>query len=145
MWVYVIISVRPASWPSVWHGKNFNVAIFSGTMNVVDVKLCMMVLLIEHHPFIPLSLYACYIHWKDHAQHDLCGFSVYSREMLSMFLVHQVSVLVKNFHIRIFSDIINMINVKVYMKVLFIEIFLFMLFSVILTIYYQGHSSIKSF
>ena len=42
-----MISVRPASWVIVWHGKNFNVAIFLDTINVINVKLCLMVLLIE--------------------------------------------------------------------------------------------------
>ena len=36
-------------------GKNFNVAIFSDTIIMINVKLCMMVVLIELYPFIPLS------------------------------------------------------------------------------------------
>ena len=35
-----------AGWVIVQCGKNFNVAIFLDTINVVNVKLCMMVLLI---------------------------------------------------------------------------------------------------
>ena len=34
-------------------GKNMNVAIFSDTMNIIKVKVCMMVVLIELYPFIP--------------------------------------------------------------------------------------------
>ena len=33
-------------------GKSLNVAIFSDTINMINVKLCMMVVLIEHYPFI---------------------------------------------------------------------------------------------
>ena len=33
--------------------KNFNAAIFSDTIDVIDVKLCMMVLLIEFYLIIP--------------------------------------------------------------------------------------------
>ena len=36
--------------------KNFNTAIFSDTIDVIDVKLCMMVLLIELYLFISLSV-----------------------------------------------------------------------------------------
>ena len=37
-------------------GKNFNVAIFSDTINMINVKLCMMVVLIEFYPFILLPV-----------------------------------------------------------------------------------------
>ena len=37
-------------------GKNFNVAIFLGIINVMYIKLCMMALLIELYPFKPLSV-----------------------------------------------------------------------------------------
>ena len=40
--------------------QKLNVTIFLDTMNVINVKLCMMVLLIEFDPFIPLSV-ACII------------------------------------------------------------------------------------
>ena len=36
--------------------QNFNIVIFSDTINVLNVKLCMMVELIEFYPFIPLSV-----------------------------------------------------------------------------------------
>ena len=45
MWVYVMISVKPAGWLSVC-SKNF-VAIFLNTINMIHVKLCMMVALTE--------------------------------------------------------------------------------------------------
>ena len=41
---------------TVLHDKNFNVAIFSDTINVINVKLCMMVLLIKLYQFIVLSV-----------------------------------------------------------------------------------------
>ena len=48
-----------------------------------------------------------------------------SREIIDMFLVGQVSGLVENFNIGIFSDTINGINVKLCMMVLNIELHLF--------------------
>ena len=51
-----MISVRPASRVIVQSGKNFNIAIFSDAGNMVNVKLCMIVLLIELYLFIPLSV-----------------------------------------------------------------------------------------
>ena len=36
--------------------KTFNIGIFSDSINVVNVKLCMMVQLIELYLFIPLSV-----------------------------------------------------------------------------------------
>ena len=50
-----MISVRPAGHMSV-RGKNLNVAIFSDILKIINVKLCMVVVLIEHYPFIPLSV-----------------------------------------------------------------------------------------
>ena len=44
---------RPAGRVSVC-GKSFNVAIFSDTRNMINVKLCMMVVLVEFYLFIPL-------------------------------------------------------------------------------------------
>ena len=51
---YVMISVRLSECPFV--AETLNDAIFSDTLNMINVKLCMMVVLIEHYPFIPLSL-----------------------------------------------------------------------------------------
>ena len=48
----VMISVRSVS----VCGKNFNVAIVSDTLNMINVKSRLMVVLIELHPFIPLSV-----------------------------------------------------------------------------------------
>ena len=64
-----------------------------------------------------------------------------SREIIHMFWVDQVSVLVKNFNIGIFSDTINAINVKLCMMVL-PELYLIVILSVTFTLF-QGHSSIK--
>ena len=35
--------------------RNLNIAVFSDTLNVINVKPCMMVLFIELYPLIPLS------------------------------------------------------------------------------------------
>ena len=55
MWVSVMISVRLAGPLSIC-GIHFDVGIFSDTTDVVNIKLCIMVVLIEVYPFIPLSV-----------------------------------------------------------------------------------------
>ena len=55
----------------------------------------------------------------------VCVTDVYSREMIHMFLVGQASGLFKNFNIGIFSDTINVINVKLCMGVLLIKLYPF--------------------
>ena len=59
-----------------------------------------------------------------------------------MFLVCQVSGLVENVNTGIFSDTVNVINAKLYMLLLLIELCLFIPLSVTLTIF-QGHSNIE--
>ena len=56
--VYVMINVGPAGQPGdfVRRGKNINVAIFSDTINVINVKLCLILPLIELYLFIPFRL-----------------------------------------------------------------------------------------
>ena len=58
--ISVMISVRRAGQPASRLsacGKNFNVAIFLDAVNVINVKLCLVVVLIELYPFIiPLSV-----------------------------------------------------------------------------------------
>ena len=61
-----------------------------------------------------------------------------------MFLLSQVSGLVKNFNIEIFSDTINVINVKRCMMVLLIELHVFIPLSVTWTIF-ESHSTVKQF
>ena len=61
-----------------------------------------------------------------------------------MVWVGQVSGLVKNFNTGIFSDTINVINVKLCMMVLHTELYLFITLSVILTLF-QNHSSVKQY
>ena len=56
MLVYVMISAGLSGQVIVWCGKNFNVGIFSNIINVMNVKLCMMVLFIEFHLFELLSV-----------------------------------------------------------------------------------------
>ena len=66
MWAYVMISVRPAdSLLIVQRSKNFNIDIFSDAINVINVKLCMMVLLIELFEIL-LSQKPCVIGQKTH-------------------------------------------------------------------------------
>ena len=59
-------------------------------------------------------------------------------------LVGQVSGLFGNFNIAIFSDTINWINVKLCMKVLHIELYMFITCSVTLALF-KGHSNLKQF
>ena len=61
-----------------------------------------------------------------------------------MCLNNQVSELVKNFNIGIFSDAINMITVKLCTMAVLTGLYLFMLLSVTLTIF-QCNSSVKHF
>ena len=58
-------------------------------------------------------LYGCYMHETNYAQYD-CVTGVYSREIINMFFVSQVSGLVESFDTGIFSDTINVINIKVF-------------------------------
>ena len=51
-----MISVEQASWKIVRMAKTFIVAIFLDTVNVINVKLFMMILLIELDLFIALSV-----------------------------------------------------------------------------------------
>ena len=57
-----------------------------------------------------------------------------------MFFLGQLSGLVINFNIGIYSDTLTVINVKLCMMVLLIELYLYMPLSVTITIF-QGHSS----
>ena len=61
-----------------------------------------------------------------------------------MFFASQLSGLVENFNTGIFSEKINVINVKLCMKALHIELYLFITLSVSLTLF-QGHCSVKQF
>ena len=83
-------------------------------------------------------LHGCYIHLKGYAQYDLCDAGVYSREIINMFFVGQV------FRLGIYSDTINMVNVKLCMMVQLIELYLFIPLSVTLTVY-KGHSNVEQF
>ena len=51
-----MISDETAARVTVRRGKNFNVAIFSDTINVINDKICMIVLLIELYLSIPITL-----------------------------------------------------------------------------------------
>ena len=50
---------------------------------------------------VVLTLYSCYIHWKDCLQYTLCDSSVYLRQMIYRFLVSWMSGLVENRNIAI--------------------------------------------
>ena len=47
----------------------------------------------------------------------ICTTGVYSRQIINMLFICQVCGLVENFNFRIYSDIINVINVKLCMMV----------------------------
>ena len=53
--ICVMLAGHPAGRVSVC-GKNFNVAIFLDTIDIINVKLCMMVAFIEVYPFTPFSV-----------------------------------------------------------------------------------------
>ena len=67
-----------------------------------------------------------------------------SREIIYLFSVGEMSGLVENFNTGIFSDTIDVINVKLCMMALHIELYLFGTFLVTFTLF-QGHSSVKQF
>ena len=83
-------------------------------MSEISVANCMFWILV----LCGSMLCGCYIQSKNHAQYDLFGSGMYSREEINMFLVGQVSGLVENFNIGIFSDTINVINVQLCIMVL---------------------------
>ena len=56
-------------------------------------------------------------HLKYIAQYDLCDSGVYSREIINMLFICQVSWLVENFIIWIFLDTIDVIYVRLCMMV----------------------------
>ena len=66
---------------------------------------------------------------------------MYSREIINMFFISQVSGLVENVNIGIYSDTINVINVKLHDGTT-IELYLLIPLLVTLTII-QGHSNVK--
>ena len=68
-------------------------------------------------------------------QNVMTDSGVCSREIINMFLVGQVSGLVENFNIGIFSDTMNVIHVKLCI----IELYLFITLSMTFTLV-QGHS-----
>ena len=71
----------------------------------------------------------------------MCDSGVYSREISDTFFVGHMSVLVKNFNIRIFPGTINVINVKLRIMVLLIRLYLF----IPLLAIFQGHSNVRQF
>ena len=50
-----MISVWPSRGVIVQHSKNFDIAIFLGTINMVNVKLCMIVPMVVWWWLFPLS------------------------------------------------------------------------------------------
>ena len=69
---------------------------------------------------------------------------MYSREIINMFFISKVSRLVENIDGGIYLDTINVINIKLSMMTLHIELYLFIPFSVTLIVF-QVHSSVKQF
>ena len=69
-------------------------------------------------------LYGSYIHWDDHAQYELCDWCEFKGDNLHV-LFCQMSGLVENFNTGIFSDTINVINIKLCMMVPHINLYLF--------------------
>ena len=65
----------------------------------------------------------------------ICVTGVYSRGIINMFFMCQVTGLVRNFNIGIYSDTTNVINVKLCMMVLLIEFYLFIPLSVTVIIF----------
>ena len=58
---------------------------------------------------------------KGYAIYDFCDSGIYSRVIINMFFVGQVSGLLENFNIWIYSNTISVIKVKLYMILLLSE------------------------
>ena len=71
----------------------------------------------------------------------ICMSLVYSRQVNNRIFSSQVCGLVENLNISIYSDTVNVINVKLCMMALLIELYLFIPLSLTLTIF-QGHSNV---
>ena len=67
---------------------------------------------------------------------------MYSREIMNMFYISQVSGLVKNVNVRIYSETVNVKHVKLCQLILIIKLYLFILPSVTLTVF-QDHSNFE--
>ena len=80
--VHVMISVGPAGLLSAC-GKNFNVAIFSDTVNVINVKLCMLVELIELYQLIAFAV--TLIVFQSHLSKLIS--SIFKKEFLDFFVL----------------------------------------------------------
>ena len=67
-------------WSSVWFVKNFNIGMFSDTINKIDVKLWMMGLHIQLYHFITLlvtlTLFQGHSSVKQFLQKMLCSYSI---------------------------------------------------------------------
>ena len=74
----------------------------------------------------------------------ICATGVFSREIISILSLVMYPGLFKTFSFRIYSDTITVINVKLCMMVLLIELYLFGPLSMTVTIF-QGHSNVKQF
>ena len=81
---------------------------------------------------------------KNDPQYNLEESEVFSRAKISIFFVGQVSRLEENVNIGIYSDTINVINVKLCVWIQLTELYLFMPPSMTLTIF-QGHSNLEQF
>ena len=66
-------------------------------------------------------MYSCYRHESGYAQYELSDSGVCSKEIICMFLVGQVSGLVRNFYVGNFSYTKNVINTELCMMVLYIR------------------------
>ena len=73
----------------------------------------------------------------------MCNSGVYSREIINMFFISQMSQFVKKFKIGIYSDTINVINVKLGIMVLLTELFLVII--LVTLIIFQGRSNVEHF
>ena len=100
-------------------------------------KYKLQIELFRFMPTVVLTLHNCYkyMHLENRAQYYFCDSDGYSEQINNMFLVSPVSGLVENFNIGIFLDAINLINVRLCMMVLLIELYLFIPHSVTLTIF----------
>ena len=117
------------------------------TLTLLQVHRCVRdmkkVLILPFRFFILVYILVyCSVYFSKIIHSMNCVTVVCSREISYMFLVSQVSGLVENFTIGIFSDTTNVINVKRCLMVLHTELYLFITLSVTLRLF-QGHRSVN--
>ena len=126
-----MISAKPHGRPIVRMWQNFNVAIFSDSINVINAKLCMMIVLIELCPFIPLS--TTFVVFQ--------GYSRVKQILRPLFLI-SAHVSWKNLNVACFSDIVKARYFKICTTITMLGVYIFIVALMTLTLF-QGYRFVR--